>query len=77
MPIGTYGDYTPSGSSRTYQIPTGSSPSHGPENFQVFADSVDEQIVTSGDVKDIVVLTQAAYDALGTPVETTLYVIVG
>jgi hypothetical protein len=36
----------------------------------------DGTIVTSGDVSDIVVLTQAEYDAL-TPVATTLYIIVG
>jgi hypothetical protein len=36
----------------------------------------DGTIVTSDDVSDIVVLTQAEYDAL-TPVATTLYIIVG
>lgn len=33
--------------------------------------------VTSDDITDIVVITQAAYDALSPPVATTLYVIVG
>lgn len=34
-------------------------------------------VVTSTDVTDIVVLTQAEYDALDPPDESTLYVIVG
>lgn len=62
MPIGTYSDYTPSGSSRSYKIPTGSSPSHGPENAQYLADSIDllfNAAVTSEPVQDLTISANA------------------
>lgn len=37
----------------------------------------DERTVTSPEIRDIIKLTQAEYDALGSKDATTLYVIVG
>lgn len=37
----------------------------------------DSNVLQSGDVKNVVSITQAAYDALGTKVSTTLYLITG
>lgn len=45
-------------------------------NVDLTADDVNA-IPTTADVTDIVKITQDAYDALGSPSATTLYVIVG
>lgn len=45
--IGSYSPYTPTSSPRSYQTPNGASPSYGPENFQVFADSVDALLAST------------------------------
>jgi len=70
-----------------YQVPTYTTKATGAE---VTAGTDDEKFVTpkaitdsnvlqstGGLVKDVITITQAAYDALGTKVSTTLYMIIG
>lgn len=65
----------------TWSTPAGGGGGEPPDLSDYYTkaqvDAIVEDSVTSTDVSTIVSLTQAAYDSLGTPDPTTLYVIVG
>lgn len=58
------------------QLELGTDPAGVDTDVKTRLTNIETEKVASTTIDDIVTLTQAAYDAIGTPVATTLYVIV-